>query len=210
MPSEYQIGPDTYVILDFAVFDAEGDAVTSGAERLELVFGRGQLLPSLERALDGLSAGDRKAVTLRPRDAYGERDPKAILEVDRSEFPPEVAPGDRFEVENEAGAVLVLQVLDVGPETVHLDLNHPLAGQEIRIELAIVDVRPASAQELAEADAALEAEQDSPGGGQGTIPVASPVIPLDRLLRGPARGYEKVPAGDTAAPATQPGDSDEH
>ena len=209
MSSEYQIGPDTYVALDFSVFDAEGDAVTSGSDRLEIVFGRGQLLPSLERALDGLSAGDQKAVTLRPRDAYGERDPKAILEVDRSEFPPEVAPGDRFEVENEAGAVLVLQVLDVGPDTVHLDLNHPLAGQEIRIELKVVEVRPASAEELAEADAALEDAQEEVGDSPGAMPVVSPVIPLDRLLRGPARGYEKDPAGD-AVPATQSGDSDEH
>src|SRR5690606_5102767 len=106
---------------DYAVFDADGDAVATGPSRLEFVFGLGQLLPAIERALDGLGVGAQRSLTLKARDAYGRRDPKAVLEVDRSEFPPDVAPGDRFEVENEEGAVLVLQVLDVGPETVHLD-----------------------------------------------------------------------------------------
>jgi len=208
MSSEYQVGPDTFVALDFTVFDGEGEAV-SEAERLGFVFGRGQLFPALEQALDGLGTGDRGVVTLAPRDAYGERDPQAILEVDRAEFPPEVAPGDRFEAENDAGAVLVLKVLDVGPDTVHLDLNHPLAGQEVRVEFAVSEVRPATSEELAAADAALEAAQDqSAAGTPNGTPVAAPVIPLDRLLRGRTRGYERSPAGVT--PATQPGDSDEH
>ncbi len=208
MSSEYQIGPDTFVALDFTVFDGEGEAV-SGADRLGFVFGRGQLFPALEQAIDGRGVGDRGAVILGPRDAYGERDPQAILEVDRAEFPQEVAPGDRFEVENDAGAVLVLKVLDVSPDTVHVDLNHPLAGQEVRVEFEVTEVRPASAEELAAADAALETVQEhgaapTPSG----TPVAAPVIPLERLLRGRPRGYERDPAG--ATPATQPGDSDEH
>lgn len=193
MSREYQVGPDTFVGLEYAVFDADGDAVAGGPNQLEFVFGRGQLLPALERALDGLSTGDRRSVTLQARDAYGRRDPRAVLEVDRTEFPEEVAPGDRFEVENERGAVLVLQVLDVGPETVHLDLNHPLAGQDIRIELAVTNVRPATAAELDAADRALEEAETPPS---ASIREPLPLIPLESLLRGPGRGYEKDPAGD--------------
>jgi FKBP-type peptidyl-prolyl cis-trans isomerase SlyD len=193
MSRDFQVGPDTFVGLEYAVFDADGDAVASGPSHLEFVFGRGQLLPALERALDGLSQGDRRTVTLQARDAYGRRDPRAVLEVDRAEFPEDVAPGDRFEVENEQGAVLVLQVLDVGPDTVHLDLNHPLAGQDIRIDLTVTEVRPATTAELDAAERALE-EAAEPAASRLSEPM--PLIPLESLLRGPGRGYEKGPAGD--------------
>ncbi len=153
----------------------------------------GQLLPAIERALDGLGVGAQRSLTLKARDAYGRRDPKAVLEVDRSEFPPDVAPGDRFEVENEEGAVLVLQVLDVGPETVHLDLNHPLAGQDLRVELSVVGVRPATSEELEAAERALEASEAEGAVGPKVQP--PPLVPLESLLRGPGRGYERGRAG---------------
>lgn len=193
MSSDYQIGPGTFVSLDYAVFDADGDAVATGPSRLEFVFGLGQLLPAIERALDGLGVGAQRSLTLKARDAYGRRDPKAVLEVDRSEFPPDVAPGDRFEVENEEGAVLVLQVLDVGPETVHLDLNHPLAGQDLRVELSVVGVRPATSEELEAAERALEASEAEGAVGPKVQP--PPLVPLESLLRGPGRGYERGRAG---------------
>lgn len=193
MSSDYQIGPGAFVSLDYAVFDADGDAVATGPSRLEFVFGLGQLLPAIERALDGLGVGAQRSLTLKARDAYGRRDPKAVLEVDRSEFPPDVAPGDRFEVENEEGAVLVLQVLDVGPETVHLDLNHPLAGQDLRVELSVVGVRPATSEELEAAERALEASEAEGAVGPKVQP--PPLVPLESLLRGPGRGYERGRAG---------------
>lgn len=193
MSSDYQIGPGTFVSLDYAVFDADGDAVATGPSRLEFVFGLGQLLPAIERALDGLGVGAQRSLTLKARDAYGRRDPKAVLEVDRSEFPPDVAPGDRFEVENEEGAVLVLQVLDVGPETVHLDLNHPLAGQDLRVELSVVGVRPATSEELEAAERALEASEAEGAVGPKVQP--PPLVSLESLLRGPGRGYERGRAG---------------
>lgn len=212
----FQIGPDIFAAVDFAVFDAEGDPISEGQNRLEFVFGRGQLLPAIEQALDGLVAGDRRTVTLRPQDAYGRRDPKRILEVDRSEFPEDVKPGDRFEVENRAGAVLVLQVLDVSDDSVQLDLNHPLAGQELRVELSVVEVRPASDEELERANRDLEAlEEEHQHETADAVALSVPVIPLDRLLRRPAQGYERGPAvsprpGVHPASSFKPGDNDEH
>lgn len=211
MQPRYQVGPDTFVTLDYAAFDAEGDPVATGTSHLEVVFGRGQLLPAVERAIEGLSPGDRRTVVLRPEEAFGRRKPGAVLEVDRGEFPEDVAPGDRFEMENEAGAVLVLQVLDVGPDAVYLDLNHPLAGQDIRVDLAVLGVRPATSEELDAADRALEAAEEGSQGSRGGGPLAMPPIPLERLLRGRGRGYERDPAGESP-PATpnKPGGIDEH
>ena len=142
----FQVGPGTFITIRFQVFDAEGEAAHD-AEILGCVYGMGGLIPRVERALDGRHVGDRVEIRLSEREAYGSRDPKRVVEVDRDEFPPDVSPGDRFEVENEQGGLLVLHVLDVQADVVVVDMNHPLAGQEVGVVVEIVDVRPASEEE---------------------------------------------------------------
>lgn len=205
----YRVGPETVVTLEYAAIDEEGDPIAAGESGLEVVIGRGQLLPAIERAIEGLSAGDRKTIVLRPEEAFGRRKRDAIVEVDRGEFPEDVAPGDRFEMENDSGALLVLQVLDVGPDVVYLDLNHPLAGQQIRFDVTILGVRPATSEELEAAERTIAAMESSDVAR--ATPVGMPPIPLERLLRGRTRGYERNPTGASpAAPPNKPGGIDEH
>lgn len=181
MPStDFQVGPDTVVSLAYAVYDAEGERVDGSERPLEVVFGHGQLMPELEAAIEGLAAGDKKTVRLEPEQAYGRRDPTALVEVDRSEFPDDVAPGDRFEAETEQGGLVVLRVVDVLDDAVVVDTNHPLADQTVRFELEVTAVRPASEAELAAAAARLEAENRPD----------PPLVPLRRLLEGGRRRYE--------------------
>lgn len=171
------------VRLSYRVFDAEGEQVGEGepAAPLGAIFGYGELLPALERALDGKTTGERATLELAPREAYGERDPKALIEVDREEFPADVAPGDRFEAERDEGGIVVLKVLDVTEDAVVVDLNHPLAGQKVRYELEVVEVRPATPGELEQAVFRLEAPE---------APGPEGLIPLGRLLTGGRRRYE--------------------
>lgn len=150
----FQVGPETWVEVSYSVSDADGQLVETRAEH-GFVFGRGQLLLGLERALEGCAPGDRRSVELNEEHAYGPRDESAVLEVDPVEFPTDAAPGDRFEVENEAGALLVFRVLDVGPAAVVVDLNHPLAGQRVKFDILVRAVRPATASEIAAAENAL-------------------------------------------------------
>jgi FKBP-type peptidyl-prolyl cis-trans isomerase SlyD len=178
--SSFQVGPETFVTLAFQVFDAEGEPA-SGAEIVGVVFGMGGLLPAVDRAIEGKSEGDTVEVVLQPAEAYGKRDPRAIVEVDRGDFPTSVAPGDRFEMENDEGGILVVHVLDVQDDVVVMDTNHPLAGQEIHIRLEIQEVRPATSEELAASEALLD--EDS----IGISPGAAPISP-ERLIRGGARG----------------------
>ena len=166
MSRGYQLGPGVWVLLRYRVFDAEGEALEPAAVETGCVFGYGALLPALEAALEGKTVGARCAVELGPKDAFGDRDPELFLEVERSEFPPEVAPGDRFDAEQKDGTPLVLQVLEVSDAAVLVDLNHPLAGQRVRFEVEVLEARPASADELALAEARLEEDPGSdPGGG---------------------------------------------
>lgn len=173
----FQVGPDTRVQLAYVVYDADGEEVDRSVPDapLTVVFGYGQLLPAVEHAIQGLRSGQSREVFLAPSQGFGERDPKAIIEVDRADFPADVAAGDRFEMENETGELLVLQVLDVADDAVVLDTNHPLAGQRVRVELSVHDVRPATSAELTSAQARLDAPAD---------PDSASLISADRLLRG--------------------------
>ena len=190
--TETQVGPGTLVALSYEVFDAEGELVDRSDRPLRIVSGYGELLPAVEQAIQGLGRGARKSVVLKPDQAYGRRDPKAILELDRDEFPPDAAPGDRFEFENEAGGILVLRVLDVDESRVVVDLNHALAGQKLEVQLLIEDVRPATAAELGRAEARLLAQKSESGppppeGSASLGPAVPALLPGERLLTGRSR-----------------------
>lgn len=174
----FSVGPGMFVELRYQVKDAEGESVGPDDEQVGFVFGMGQLLPSVERAVDGLRPADTRQLKLASRDAYGPRDPDAVLEVERGEFPPDVEAGDYFEVENADEGLLVLRVLDVTDDSVMVDLNHPLAGQDLQVTVTVLQVRPASQEEQ---DLALKT------GLEGEEVTTPGLIAPESLLRGPKR-----------------------
>ena len=137
--SGFQLGPGVFARLRYRVFDAEGEELEDAPVETGLVIGYGSLLPALEAALSGKQAGATLSIALAPKDAYGERDPELELEVSRDEFPPGVEPGDRFDAEQAEGVPMALTVLEVTPEAVVVDLNHPLAGQRVRFEIEVLE-----------------------------------------------------------------------
>lgn len=193
------VGPGVVVRVRYRATDAEGEPILGDAEELDAVVGYGQLLPAIERALDAKAAGDRVELTLTPADAFGERDEGAVLELERDELPADACPGDRYEVEAGDGTRHVLQVLEVADDHAIVDLNHPLAGQEVTFRLELLAVRAATAAELAAAEARLEA------GPAGAGSDDSGLIPAERLLRPGGRRYESAPpAGRRGASAGRP------
>lgn len=188
MPSNhsFQVGPDTVVHFSYRLYDGEGEFVEgSEAEALSFLFGYGQLAPVLESALSGMHPGQNKRIRLTAKDAFGEREPERILELDRADFPEGVAAADEFDADHESGESVTLMILEVDAERVVVDTNHPLAGQDVELDVTVEAVRPALADEISEAIALLEAE---PEGAQGLLPAA-------RLLRRPseADGDEPEP-----------------
>ncbi len=176
--SEYQVGPGMFVELAYQVRDSEGESVGPDDALLNVVFGMGQLLPKVEDSIAGKCAGQTASLRLGERDAYGPRDPEAVVEVERSEFPEDVAAGDFFEVENPDGELLVLRVLEVLDDGVRVDLNHPLAGQDLDVTVSVKSVRPATQEELAIAmKSGLDPEADD----------GHAIIAPQSLLKGPKR-----------------------
>ena len=181
----YQVGPGMWVRLAYRAFDEDGEPVEEAVSQLEYVHGLGVLLPALEAGLDGQAQGAKREVTLSPREAFGPRRKEAVVEFGLDDFPPGVAPGDRFDADTDEGGVVLLRVLEVGPDAVVVDMNHPLAGQRVRFELEVHEVRPATPEEMAAAEERLIGGAEAEG----------PVIPVERLLRGPSQRYEMGPAG---------------
>ncbi|MCH2108127.1 MAG: hypothetical protein MK135_02270 [Polyangiaceae bacterium] len=168
--SNYQIGPETFVTVRAHVFDEEGEAACE-PEILAFVFGLGSLFPELEQELEGKYAGEKVECKLRPEQSWGQRRSEGILRVERGEFPDDVSVGDRFEVENLEGGLLVFHILEVSEEEVVVDTNHPLAEQQIQVSVDILEVRPATEEELAVAEETMLGElgESSTNAGNDTI-----------------------------------------
>jgi FKBP-type peptidyl-prolyl cis-trans isomerase SlyD len=154
-----QIGPDTFVTLAYTLYDEEGDVLDSSDEDspLSYLHGYGQIVPGLERAIEGMVRGNERSVIVSPEDGYGEYDPDAVLEIDRADFPVagEVSAGDQFLAESDDGEAVPMTILEVKEDACIVDTNHPLAGETLRYQITVLDVRPATDRELADAERAL-------------------------------------------------------
>jgi FKBP-type peptidyl-prolyl cis-trans isomerase SlyD len=177
MSRRHQVGPDTVVHFTYRLFDEDGELVEESDPTLPLsiLFGYGQVSPPLEQALEGLCAGEEKRVLL-PKNAFGDRDPSAIIEVGRQEVPEGTEVGDEFDADDDELGVVSLKVLDIDHERVVLDRNHPLSGQRATLEIRVENVRPAASSELFLAAQDLEARQGEP----------ETLLPSSRLLQGRA------------------------
>ena len=175
--SGYQLSPGMWARLGYQVFDEEDAVVETGESELCCLIGYGVLFPALEEKLEGLAQGSLRTVLLAPEQAFGVRNPEAQVEVDRADFPEDVAAGDCYEAEDEDGRPVLLQVLDVSAEGVLVDSNHPLAGQTLRFEVEAREVRPATEEELEQAEQRLLSQEQEP----------EPLITPESLLRGPSR-----------------------
>lgn len=120
----------------------------SGSEPLAYLHGSGQIVPGLEDQLTGKSQGDKFEAVVPPEKAYGDRvgGPRAVP---RDAFPDDVdvETGMQFAAQGPDGQVIPLWVVGVEQDEVLVDPNHPLAGETLRFEIEVVDVREATAEE---------------------------------------------------------------
>jgi len=125
--------------------DVEGNEFDSSYERgepISFVVGSGQMISGFDTAVDGMTVGETKTVTLSPSDAYGEVNPEAKTTFPKSGFPEgvEVKVGMRVPLRAPNGQTIVGFLAEEQEETVTIDLNHPLAGQTLQFEIELVEV----------------------------------------------------------------------
>ena len=117
---------------------------------LDYLHGGGNIVPGLESALEGLKIGDKKEVTVEPKDGYGEILTDLKMEVARKAFPADqkIAQGMQFMAELSDGKKHPFNVVEIKDDKVRVDGNHPLAGQTLQFSIEIIKIRDATPEEL--------------------------------------------------------------
>ena len=115
---------------------------SAGRDPLEFALGSGQVIPGFDKAVDGMSVGESKSVTIAPEDAYGQKHEQLVQDVPKSALPDDMEPqvGMQLQSQSPDGQVIQLVVTAVGDDTITVDGNHPLAGHELNFEIELVAI----------------------------------------------------------------------
>jgi FKBP-type peptidyl-prolyl cis-trans isomerase SlyD len=138
------------VSVEYTLKDEKGQQIESnvGQDPLTYLHGTGQIIPGLEKSLDGMKAGDTKEVTVEPEQAYGQVDARAVVEVPSDKVPEEARKiGSSLQSTGENGQPMFARVSEIKDSTIILDFNHPLAGKTLTFDVKILEVNEASAQQ---------------------------------------------------------------
>ncbi|SOE17912.1 peptidylprolyl isomerase [Hoeflea halophila] len=119
---------------------------SEGREPLEFQVGSGQIIPGLDREVEGMKVGDKQTVTVPAAEAYGPHDPAKVQQVPRSALPPELEPqeGMQLQAQTPQGGQVMLLVTTVGEENITVDANHPLAGKDLVFDIEMLEILQAA------------------------------------------------------------------
>jgi len=154
MSANEQVVADDMVVSMAYTLRVDGQEMDRAEEDEPMLFlqGHQNIIPGLERELYGMGIGDTKDVTVSPADAYGEIDLDNREALPREVLPADYEPmvGDPLQLrDTESGEVFEVYVAEVADDEVHVDFNHPLAGETLNFLVKIVDLRPATSEEIA-------------------------------------------------------------
>ncbi|MDP8212570.1 MAG: peptidylprolyl isomerase [Candidatus Zapsychrus exili] len=115
---------------------------TVGKAPLVFTKGANQIIPGLEKQLDGLKIGDEKVITVAPEDAYGQVVPESFKDVPKIAFPDayKPQPGTVIQIQNSDNTALAGIVWEVKDESIVVNYNHPLAGKTLEFDVKVIDV----------------------------------------------------------------------
>lgn len=142
-----QITKNKVAAIHYTLRNNEGTVIDSsdGREPLNYLHGAGNLIIGMEEGLEGKTKGDKFTLTIAPEKGYGQKDSSLVQQVPVSAFGgQDVKEGMQFST-NQGG---VVTVTSVGPDSVTVDANHPLAGVELNFAVEIMDVRNATSEEI--------------------------------------------------------------
>src|SRR5436190_24385614 len=145
-----QIQAKSVVSIEYTLKNDQGEVLDKSEGHGPLVYmhGMGNLVPGLEKALEGKAAGESLEVTLAPADGYGQRDEKLVRKIPlRKIHDKSPKAGGRYRAQMDDGHRVVL-VNSISGDYASVDANHPLSGQTLHFAVKIAEVREATAEEL--------------------------------------------------------------
>jgi FKBP-type peptidyl-prolyl cis-trans isomerase SlyD len=139
---------NTVVTVTFKLFDASNRLIEEAEQPIAYLHGgHSGIFPKIEEALNQKKVGESISVTLEPADAFGDYDPEKIRLEPLANLPSDVAVGGQLVAEQD-GQEVVWRVTDIAEGKAVLDGNHELAGQRLRFDCTVVDIRPATKEEI--------------------------------------------------------------
>ena len=146
-----QVADNMAFSIHYTLTNDEGEVIDSsvGGEALVFLQGAGNIISGLEYALVGKTVGDKLNVRIPPEEAYGELVDDMIDVISREMFEgiDEIEVGMQFHADVSSGPGIVT-VVSIDGDNITIDGNHPLAGVALTFDVEVVDVRPATAEEL--------------------------------------------------------------
>ncbi len=146
-----QIADNRVITLNYTLKDDQGNIIDSSQDgSFAYLHGAANIIPGLESALLGKSAGDAFSVTIEPAQGYGERNEAMTQVVPRNMFETDaqIEVGMQFHAESPDGHPIQVTVVAVSDEDVTVDANHPLAGVNLNFDITVLDIREATAEEI--------------------------------------------------------------
>jgi FKBP-type peptidyl-prolyl cis-trans isomerase SlyD len=154
--TDVRVAADMMVSVCYRLLDELGELAdeVSAAEPLVYIHGHAQVIPGLEAGLEGAALGEKRSLACEPDMAFGEPADDALLEIDKGDLPDGATAEEGAEVvfTSPTGEESVHRIVALRPDSVIVDLNHPLAGQHVTFEAEVCALRPATDEEL---DAAI-------------------------------------------------------
>jgi FKBP-type peptidyl-prolyl cis-trans isomerase 2 len=146
MPQEVRSGDTVKVHYHGRLTDGTTFDSSEGRNPLEFQVGSGMVIRGFDEGVLGMTVGEKKTIEIPVDDAYGPRDPEAIIEFPIDRFPPEIKPevGMQLAMNNSEGQQMPVVIVDVKDDVVVLDANHQLAGQDLIFDLELVEINSPS------------------------------------------------------------------
>ncbi|MCP4680668.1 MAG: peptidylprolyl isomerase [Deltaproteobacteria bacterium] len=148
-----KIEPGLYVVFEYSMLLETGERVggTEPEKPFGFLVGRRHMLPVVENRLLGMKAGEKASFWLLPGEAFGDHDPSNTREVPREAFPADAELKEEMLFQPpSAASPFPFTIKTVTDDTITVDMNHPLAGKKLRLDVEIHDVRPLTQEEEAE------------------------------------------------------------
>jgi FKBP-type peptidyl-prolyl cis-trans isomerase SlyD len=146
-----QVADNLVVTMDYTL-TVEDKIIDSSKENgpISFVQGSGEIIPGLERQLNGLALGKQHSFTVSAKEGYGEFSEDRIIDMPRDEFPESIPLelGVQLRMKDQDGNPLHARIHEIGDDFVKLNFNHVLAGKQLQFDVTVVELRVAPAEEL--------------------------------------------------------------
>ena len=127
----------TGTLNDGTVFDS-----SQGRDPLEFTVGSGQIIPGLDKAIPGMSPGEKKSVPVPADEAYGQHHPEGVTQVPRADIPDSIPleEGIMLQMSTPDGRQVPVTVTELSETEVTIDANHQLAGKDLNFDIELVEI----------------------------------------------------------------------